>query len=208
MSDSKNNVNDTLGFPTADRFERDLSNAADAGEGCVIALVDLDHFDRINKMFGSAEGDRVLIETGRHLGDNLPEKTKLYRYGGDEFSLLFLDNPEKEDVFLMLEKIRQGYDVRLPDGEKMTFTVGIACMPDDASTKGELIRKADGAMYRGKLVGSNRVCFPREDKMVPKTTHYTAEQLKRLTKLSGKEGVGEAALLREALDALLKKYDI
>jgi diguanylate cyclase (GGDEF)-like protein len=208
MHDTGNRVNETLGFPMADRFERDLSDAVDSGEGCVIAMVDLDHFDRINKVFGSAEGDRVLIETGRYLRDNLPEQAKLYRYGGDEFGVIFLDNPEKEDVFLLLENIRQRYDVRLPDGEKTAFTIGIACMPDDASTKSELIRKADGAMYRGKLAGSNRVCFPREDKMVPKTTHYTAEQLKRLTKLSGKEGVGEAALLREALDALLKKYDV
>lgn len=44
--------------------------------------------------------------------------------------------------------------------------------------------------------------------MIPKTSHYTNDQLKSLTKLSKREGVGEAILLREALDMLLKKYDI
>ena len=47
-----------------------------------------------------------------------------------------------------------------------------------------------------------------EEKMVPKTSHYTRDQLQRLGKLSKREGVGEAILLREALDMLLKKYDI
>lgn len=43
--------------------------------------------------------------------------------------------------------------------------------------------------------------------MVPKTSHYTSEQLKRLTVLAKREGIGEAILLREALDMLLKKYE-
>ena len=44
--------------------------------------------------------------------------------------------------------------------------------------------------------------------MVPKTSHYTSDQLKRLSKLSKREGIGEAVLLREALDMLLKRYDV
>lgn len=43
--------------------------------------------------------------------------------------------------------------------------------------------------------------------MITKTSHYTYEQLQRLSELSKKEGMGEAILLREALDDLLKKYD-
>jgi hypothetical protein len=48
----------------------------------------------------------------------------------------------------------------------------------------------------------------REEKIVPKTSHYTQDQLQRLSRLSKREGVGEAILLREAMDMLLKKYDI
>ncbi len=204
----KNKVNETLHFPVGESFTKDLDNLLENGKGCVIAMVDLDKFDAVNKNFGSDEGDRVLIETGRYLETCIPENTALYRYGGDEFAILFPEEYEKEAVFLLLEKAREGYALATPDETNLTFTVGLAAAPDDASTSGELIRKAEGAMYRGKVSGSNRVCFPREDKMVTKTTHYTAEQLKRLTKLSGREGVGEAALLREALDALLKKYDV
>ena len=44
--------------------------------------------------------------------------------------------------------------------------------------------------------------------MIPKTSHYTQDQLQRLSKLAAREGIGEAFLLREALDLLLKKYDV
>ena len=48
----------------------------------------------------------------------------------------------------------------------------------------------------------------REEKMVPKTSHFTQDQLQRLAKLSKREGVWEAILLQEGLDLLLKKYYI
>ena len=93
-----------------------------------------------------------------------------------------------------------------PDGEEMTISVGIAAAFDDASRYQELMRKAESAMFRVKYAGRNKVALAREEKMVPKTSHYTADQLRRLTALSKREGVGEAILLREALDMLLKKY--
>ena len=71
----------------------------------------------------------------------------------------------------------------------------------------ELIRKADGALYRAKTLGKNKVALAREEKLITKTAHYTVEQLKRLEKLSKERGINEAALMREALDELLKKYN-
>ena len=62
-------------------------------------------------------------------------------------------------------------------------------------------------MYRAKSTGRNKVCLAREEKMMTKTSHYPQEQLERLSKTAKAEGVGEAVILREALDDVLKKYD-
>ena len=206
-------VNDALQFPNGDTFEEDLnailnSDAEANGETVAIALTDCDKFDHINKDFGGDEGDRVLIEAGKYIRDSLPEGAKVYRIGGDEFAILFRGTMEREEIFLFLNELKNNYSVKTPDGVRQTFTIGMATAFEDANRCAELIRKADGALYRAKLNGGNRVAMAKEEKMVPKTSHYTQDQLQRLAKLAKREGIGEAILLREALDMLLKKYDI
>jgi len=209
----KTAVNDALQFPTGNQFDEDLeeilnSDAEARGEVVVIALMDCDKFDHINHDFGPEEGDRVLIEAGRYIQKALPKEATVYRIGGDEFGIIFRGTMEKEDIFLFLNDLKNNYQVTTPDGERQTITVGMATAFEDASRSVELIRKADGALYRAKIGGGNRVAMAREEKMVPKTSHYTQDQLQRLAKLAKREDVGEAILLREGLDLLLKKYDI
>ncbi len=206
-------VNDALKFPTGDAFEEEVnsilnSDAEANGEVVAIALTDCDKFDHINKDFGREEGDRVLIEAGKYIRDSLPEGAKVYRIGGDEFAILFRGTQEREEIFLFLNELKNNYSVKTPDGVRQTFTIGMATAFEDANRCAELIRKADGALYRAKVAGGNKVAMAKEEKMVPKTSHFTQDQLQRLAKLSKREGVGEAILLREGLDLLLKKYDI
>ena len=208
-----NAVNEALQFPVGDQFDEDLtallnSDAEADGEVIAIALIDCDDFMHINQDFGREEGDRILIEMGRFLRDSLPQGAKVYRIGGDEFGIIFRGTQEREEIFLFLNDLKNRYDVRTPDGVRQTLTIGMATAFEDASRCAELIRKADGALYRAKVSGRNKVAMAKEEKMVPKTSHFTQDQLQRLAKLSKREGVGEAILLREGLDLLLKKYDI
>ncbi len=209
---SNNAVNEALQFPTGDDFEADLTAILDgdyeqSGETVVIALVDFDEFMHINKDFSIEAGDQVLIDTGRYIKAHVPADTTVYRIGGDEFAVIFRGNTEREDIFLLLNDLKNGFDVKTPDGASHTLTIGMATAGIDANRYAELVRKADSALYRAKVAGRNKVAMAREDKMIPKTSHYTQEQLQRLSKLSREEGIGEAILLREALDMLLKKYD-
>ena len=206
-------VNDALQFPGGDQFEKDLTEilASDpeaAGETVVIALTDCDEFDHINKDFGREEGDRILIAAGTYLKESLPAEAKIYRIGGDEFGIIFRGAMEREEIFLLLNEVRSNYTGTTPDGVRQSMTIGMATAFMDASRCAELIRKADSALYRAKISGRNKVAMAKEEKMVPKTSHYTQDQLQRLAKLAKKEGIGEAILLREALDMLLKKYDV
>lgn len=205
-------VNDALQFPTGEQFDADLTDILNGeteenGETVAIALIDCDKFLHINQDFGREEGDRVLIEAGRHIARSIPEEAKVYRIGGDEFGVIFRGTLEREEIFLLLNELKNNYDVKTPDGVRQTITIGMATAFVDASRCAELIRKADSALYRAKVSGANKVTMAREEKMVPKTSHYTQDQLQRLSKLSKSEGIGEAILLREALDMLLKKYD-
>ena len=206
-------VNDALKFPTGDAFEEEVnsilnSDAEANGEVVAIALIDCDKFDHINKDFGREEGDRVLIDAGKYIRASMPEDVKVYRIGGDEFGIIFRGTLEREEIFLLLNDMKNGYNVKTPDGVRQTITVGMATAFEDANRCAELIRKADGALFRAKIAGGNKVAMAKEEKMVPKTSHFTQDQLQRLAKLSRREGVGEAILLREGLDLLLKKYDI
>ena len=87
-----------------------------------------------------------------------------------------------------------------------TISIGIASYPKDGNRGQEILRKAQDAVYRAKAGKRNKVCRAREERMVTKTSHYTQGQLQRLSQLAKSQDVGEAILLREALDDLLRKY--
>ena len=208
----RNAVNLALGFPNGEEFEKDLTELLESdceanGETVVVALIDFDNFMHINDDFGVEAGDNVLIETGKYIKANAPKDAKVYRIGGDEFSIIFKGLTEREDIFLFLNDLKNNFNVKTPDGAEQTITIGMATAFVDANRYAELVRKADGALFRAKVQGRNRIAMAREEKMIPKTSHYTQDQLQRLAKLSKREGIGEAILLREALDMLIRKYD-
>ena len=110
----------------------------------------------------------------------------------------------------MLERMRAEIASRSVFGTietSLTISGGIASYPIDGNSENEILRKADQALYQAKKAGRNSIRLAYEEKMAPKTAHFTLTQLERLTNLSKEEGVGEAVLLREALDDLLLKYE-
>ena len=195
------------GLPYRTAFEGLLADLLDNGAGrqVSLALIDLDGFLGVNETHGHEAGDTVLRSIAEAASRHLPveDGAQLFRIGGDEFAAV-MPGVEKEQAFLALERVRAAVDELAAPAP--TVSIGIASAPDDAGTRQELARKADDALYRAKLTGRNKVSLAREEKKVPKTSHYTQGQLDRLSALSDKEGVGEAELLREALDDLLQKY--
>ena len=87
-------VDEALNLKGGKEFEEDLqalltAENAEEGDNVIIVLVDLDNFARVNSDFNRDEGDRVIIETGKHLKNYLGENGTLYRVGGDEFGFIF-----------------------------------------------------------------------------------------------------------------------
>jgi len=178
-----------------------------------LALLDLDHFKRINDDFGHIAGDNVLIELARVILEAVGETVICSRYGGDEFAILFVGQ-EREQAFLILEQIRVAVAktlIKVNEGhviDGLSISAGVASFPVDGRSEVELLRKADQALYRAKWAGRNQVRLAYEERMVPKTAHFTQTQLERLAKLAESHGVSEADMLREAMDDLLTKYGV
>lgn len=190
-------------------FEEMIEKSQERSEDLTLAMIDIDMFMNINNEHGYEVGDEVIRAVANHISNNTPDSSEIYRYSGDEFAVIF-PSTEKERAFLMMEKLRESFSFNRENGDKqvnVTLSIGISSCPEDGSRITEIVRKAEGALFRAKKAGRNKVCLSREEKMVTKTSHYTYEQLQRLSELAKKEGMGEAILLREALDDLLKKYD-
>ncbi len=191
-----------------DEFKIHMQSAGESGRPISLAFLDIDLFLQINETFGHAGGDQVLQSVSAILQEQAGEEAITARYGGDEFALIF-PNTEREQAFLTMERIRSEVETQENFGEvitQITITGGIAAYPIDGSSESEILRKADQALYRAKKTGRNSIRLAYEEKMAPKTSHFTLTQLERLSNLSKEEGVGEAVLLREALDDLLIKY--
>jgi diguanylate cyclase (GGDEF)-like protein len=198
-----------------ERFSQALaSSKANSQEAPLsLALLDVDHFFKINEQYGHVTGDHVLVAVAESIKLHTGTNALVGRYGGDEFVIVF-PNEEREQVFLKMEQIRQEVGRReLVAEDKQTIqgihiSGGVASFPMDGRTENELLRKADHALYRAKAGGRNQIRLAYEERMVPKTTHYTQTQLERLSKLAEERGVNEADLLREAMDDFLTKYGV
>jgi len=189
-------------------FEALMQAAIEDTQPLSLAFLDIDHFLQINEIYGHTGGDQVLMTTARIVQEQAGENAIIARYGGDEFALLF-PHTEREQAFLILERIRAKVDAQEDFDDistHITITGGISAYPIDGSSEIEILRKADQALYRAKKTGRDTIRLAYEEKMAPKTAHFTLTQLERLSYLAKEEGLGEAVLLREALDDLLLKY--
>lgn len=196
------------GRPAFERtLEQMLANAKKAERSVAIALWDLDLFGAFNKKAGHGEGDRILEAAAAFIAHEAPDTAALYRFGGDAFAVL-LEGIEKEQAFLRMEQMREHFArVFAAESAALTLSGGLAAFPDDGVKTSEVIQKASEALYRAKVNGRNKLCLAREENMATKTSHYTQGQLLGLRRLAEREGIGEAVLLREALNDLLRKYN-
>jgi diguanylate cyclase (GGDEF)-like protein len=198
-----------------DEFNKALASSHATDAPLAVALVDIDQFKKINDTYGHTAGDEVIRAVAGKISEIAGQNAIISRYGGDEILILF-PGLEREQGFLCLENMRLEIEKRqIPNPNKesetikgITISAGIAAFPVDGRTEFELMRKADQALYRAKLAGRNRIRLAFEEKMVPKTSHFPQTQLERLSKLAAEHSLGEAELLREALDDLLVKYGV
>lgn len=129
------------------------------------AMIDIDHFKRVNDQFGHPVGDRILKNLARFLRQQLRKSDIVGRYGGEEFAIILTDT-DGPAAMAVLEKLcgdfgRLEHDV---DGATLTvtFSAGIASMAGRQSAR-ELVLAADRALYAAKRQGRNRVSLAQDE---------------------------------------------
>ncbi|MHB1606021.1 MAG: putative bifunctional diguanylate cyclase/phosphodiesterase [Leptospirales bacterium] len=134
----------------------------------IMALVflDLNDFKAVNDSFGHTAGDILLKEFADRLRIRLRRTDVVARIGGDEFAIILDSVVDANDVSTIvqhvIEEITHPYELD-PDLVSISVSVGISLYPLDGKTAGELIRKADLAMYQGKESGTSRFRFYNND---------------------------------------------
>lgn len=158
------------------RLTDTLKDARKTGTGTVLLFMDLDQFKVINDCHGHLAGSQVLREVGFLLKRIVQDAgATVARYGGDEF-VIVLPDTSMEEAERICEEIRDAvkstvflsreWGFSMPPlhlGGILSASIGIARhVPDPGTTvaveveKGELLRRADAAMYRAKSLGKNR----------------------------------------------------
>nr|WP_255726892.1 GGDEF domain-containing protein [Sporosarcina sp. ACRSM] len=115
-----------------------------------IIMLDLNNFKEINDSFGHQIGDEVLVHVASILEDFRRKDDWVARWGGDEFVILVPDCQEDfKSVYIegLLQKLKGGNVDNLP---VIGASIGGSVYPDDGERLQELLRMADGAMYKAK----------------------------------------------------------
>lgn len=139
----------------------------------VLAIIDIDHFKRVNDTHGHRVGDAVLRSVGQAMEAALKEFGLVGRLGGEEFALISRHR-SPEEVLRRLGQLRDQLaagPLRVEDQEVLvTISAGVALR--ERRTLDELYSEADKALYRAKRSGRNRICVADElaDGLQPPST--------------------------------------
>lgn len=121
-------------------------------------IFDIDNFKELNDTLGHLEGDKALRSIANITLKAVRDKDKVFRYGGEEFSIVLPDT-SKETAVRIAERLRHDIKSSFCNNKHhaLTISLGVASFPEDGKTMDKLINKADSALYKAKRQGKNRV---------------------------------------------------
>jgi diguanylate cyclase (GGDEF)-like protein len=141
------------------RLDEQLAQAQRYGKRLSLILCDIDHFKSVNDTYGHPIGDVVLKGVARTLQKEARTTDVVARYGGEEFAVV-MPETDAAGALVIAERIRERVKALVFEtGQgplRVTLSLGLAAVPDDAARKGELIERADACLYHAKRNGRDR----------------------------------------------------
>lgn len=156
-----------------DRFDEEIYRSERSNMSLSIAIIDIDHFKRINDTFGHMAGDSVLKELSDLLKNSVRKIDTVARFGGEEFTILMPGANMAKGVAIM-ERLRSLVEKRdfciNEEGHttSVTISIGISTLcPDNPVDKSTIFKAADEAMYKAKENGRNQICHFNASNRIP-----------------------------------------
>lgn len=147
------------------RLENEIARATRSGTPLGVALLDIDHFKRINDTHGHMYGDAALVESAARIRSVLRSYDISGRYGGEEFLLIF-PGLERREMDSVCERIRLSFHSapfhRVECAEcveeiPITVSIGVCDLSPEFNDVDSILAEADRALYRAKNMGRNVV---------------------------------------------------
>jgi diguanylate cyclase (GGDEF)-like protein len=144
-------------------MDRDLTEELEysrrSGRSFAVAMLDIDHFKKVNDTHGHSFGDQILAQLAEAMEESLRPYDRVYRYGGEEF-LILLQDTRIQSAEQVLERLRKAIAAHKMGNEdlkiQITVSMGVATSSQFESVQ-DLVETADKALYKAKENGRNRV---------------------------------------------------
>jgi diguanylate cyclase (GGDEF)-like protein/PAS domain S-box-containing protein len=148
-----------------DTLGRELQRAKRRSQPLAVVFLDLDHFKRFNDIHGHDAGDAVLRSMAGLFQQHFRGEDVVCRFGGEEFAIILPESSAKnaaarvEQLRQTAKKFKVSYKEQILD--VVTFSIGIAAYPENASSGEELLQTADACLYESKAKGRDCITIAR-----------------------------------------------
>lgn len=130
-----------------EKLKAAVQDAAMYHKKLAVIYMDMDRFKAINDTFGHDEGDAVLKEFARVVGECLPNDAVFARQGGDEFTSFISNIVDEQVVLQLVDHISEAITQSIRGHKEISASIGVAFYPEDGLTEDELMKRADQALY-------------------------------------------------------------